>query len=123
MGVLVSMENSGCLSCRFEEVTGKISIIIQVSAVFSLHLDPSGVMESVKAIWFRVEVHGVLHPHAVAGFTCSLSLIQEKGALSSFKLVYNRLRREWQLDAPTSILKTTRNALSSAMNARRSYDL
>lgn len=106
MGVLVMSEDSGSLICRVEDVN-----------------DPSGVMESIKAVRFRVEVHGVPHSQAVAGFTCSISLMQEKGALSTFKLIYNRLRREWQLDTPTPILKLPKGVLSSAMSARRSYDL
>ncbi len=124
MGVLVTLENSGNLSCQFDGASGENLPTIKKTATNDAHfIDPSGVMEGVKAVAFRVELHGVLRSHAVAGFTCSVSLIQEKGALSSFKLVYNRLRREWQLDAPTPILKTAKSALSSAMSARRSYDL
>jgi hypothetical protein len=81
-------------------------------------------MDKVKAVRFCVEFHGVLHSHAVAGYTSSISMIQEKGALSSFKLLYNRLRREWDLDAPTPILKTPRSVLTTVMSSqRRSYDL
>lgn len=63
-------------------------------------------MESVKAVRFRIGVHGVIHSHSVAGFKTSVSMVQEKGALSSFKLLFNRLRRDWDLDAPKPILKT-----------------
>lgn len=69
-------------------------------------LDPAGVMQGLKAVRFRVEFHSVVGTHVVAGFTTSVSMIQEKGALSSFKLLYNRLRREWSFDAPPPILKT-----------------
>lgn len=71
-------------------------------------------MAITKAVRFRVEVHGVGHAHTVAGFTSSVTMIQEKGALSTFKLLYNRLRRDWELDAPPPILlKTSSNPGSS----------
>jgi hypothetical protein len=60
--------------------------------------DPAGVMAIAKAVRFRVELHAVTYAHSVSGYVTSLTLVQEKGALSSFKLVYNRLRREWGLD-------------------------
>lgn len=65
-------------------------------------------MADVKGVRFRIELRGVLHTHAVAGFTTSLTMILEKGALSTFKLLYNRLRREWELDAPVPPPKTPR---------------
>ena len=64
-------------------------------------------MAVTKAVRFRVEIHGVGHAHTVAGFTTSVNMIQEKGALSTFKLLYNRLRRDWELDAPQPILLKT----------------
>lgn len=89
MGVLVTVEISGHLSCHF---TGAV--------------DPSGVMATVKPAKFRVEFHGVIRSQSVSGFITSVQMIQEKGAFSTCKLLYNRLRREWELDAPVSILKT-----------------
>lgn len=59
-------------------------------------------MAVAKAVRFRVELHSVTHAHSVSGYVTSLTIVQEKGALSSFKLVYNRLRREWDLDTPPS---------------------
>lgn len=60
-----------------------------------------------KPVRFRVELHNVTHAHSVSGYTTSLTMVQEKGALSSFKLVYNRLRREWELDTPPTAMGTT----------------
>jgi len=57
-------------------------------------------MGSTKAVRFRVEMQAVGHAHTIAGFTTSVTMIQEKGALSTFKLLYNRLRRDWDFDAP-----------------------
>lgn len=58
-------------------------------------------MAVTSAVRFRVELHavGANTAHAVAGYVTGLTMVQEKGALSSFKSVYNRLRREWDLDA------------------------
>lgn len=67
---------------------------------FRSRSDPAGVMAVVKAVRFRVEFHHTNTSHAVSGYITSLTLIQEKGALSSFKLIFNRLRREWELDVP-----------------------
>jgi hypothetical protein len=36
----------------------------------------------------------------LAPFASTLVLVQEKGALSTFKYVYQRLRSEWRLDTP-----------------------
>ncbi|EPQ31486.1 uncharacterized protein PFL1_00821 [Pseudozyma flocculosa PF-1] len=38
------------------------------------------------------------HHRATYGFATSVTLIQEKGALSTFRLIHGRLRREWTLD-------------------------
>lgn len=67
----------------------------------------------MKAVRFRVELHPIAHTtaHSLAGYTTSMAMVQEKGALSSFKSVYNRLRREWDLDGmprtPASTMMST----------------
>ena len=63
-------------------------------------LDPAGAMAVVKAVRFRVDFHGTSHVQTVVGYTTALTLTLEKGALSSFKEVFNRLRRDWDLDVP-----------------------
>ena len=75
-------------------------------------------MAVTRAVRFRVEMHGVGHAHTVAGFTTSVTMIQEKGALSTFKLLYNRLRRDWELDAPPPpiLLKTPSNPGTSLLS-------
>lgn len=67
-------------------------------------------MAVVKAVRFRVEFHHTSASHTIAGYVTSLSLIQEKGALSSFKLIFNRLRREWELDVPGGLNTKAPNA-------------
>ncbi|EKM49974.1 uncharacterized protein PHACADRAFT_130433 [Phanerochaete carnosa HHB-10118-sp] len=88
MGVtatLVQAEGMGILKCRLEETR-----------------DPAGAMVTVKPVKFRVEMRIPTTVQAVAGFTVALNVVMEKGAHSSFKLIYGRLRREWELDASPS---------------------
>ena len=61
-----------------------------------------GTMSSLKGVRFRVEVHRPSAMQATAGYAVLLSLVLEKGAATTLKLVYNRLRREWNLDAAPS---------------------
>ena len=61
-----------------------------------------GAMSSLKSVRFRVEVHRPNAMQAMAGYTVLLSLVLEKGAATTLKLIYNRLRREWNLDAAPS---------------------
>ncbi len=86
MGVsvmLLQAEGMGVLKCRLEEMR-----------------DPVGIMATVKAVKFRVELKIPQTVQAIAGYTVALNIVMEKGAMSSFKLVNSRLRREWDLDAP-----------------------
>lgn len=61
--------------------------------------DPAGIMEVAKAVRFRVDMR-VLNPRQAAEIeqTCLLELALEKGSLSTFRLICQRLRREWVLD-------------------------
>ncbi|GBE86559.1 Pkinase-domain-containing protein [Sparassis crispa] len=61
---------------------------------------PSSVMSISKGVTFRVEVHRPTPIQAVTGYVLALHLVLEKGAATSLKLIYNRLRRDWDLDAP-----------------------
>ncbi|KAF9517982.1 hypothetical protein BS47DRAFT_424308 [Hydnum rufescens UP504] len=64
-------------------------------------LDPTGVKNCIKGVRFRVEFRVTTHPsHLSSGYITSVILTQEKGALSTFKLIYNALRRDWDMDAP-----------------------
>lgn len=81
--MLLQADGMGTLKCRLEEVR-----------------DPVGIMATVKAVKFRVELKIPPTVQAIAGYTVALNIVMEKGALSSFKMVYGRLRREWDFDAP-----------------------
>ncbi|KAG1736084.1 uncharacterized protein EDB91DRAFT_1142665 [Suillus paluster] len=43
--------------------------------------------------------HGFGRPSLGSGFTCAIVLVQEKGSVSSFRMVCRWLREEWSLDA------------------------
>ena len=84
MGVSVMLtqtEGMGIFKCRLDEMK-----------------DPAGVMATVKPVKFRIELRIPTTVQAVSGYTVLLDMVMEKGAHSSFKLVYGRLRREWVLD-------------------------
>ena len=61
--------------------------------------DPAGVMAVMKAVKFRVEFHE-LDPQQEAelGYRVSVVMTLEKGAVSTFRLVHQRLQREWDFD-------------------------
>ena len=91
MGVRISIPHSadlGLLKCRLEEIR-----------------DPAGVMGVVKPVRFRVEIRRASDTQGLAigvdGHGLVLALVQEKGAASSFKAVFARLKRDWALDVPS----------------------
>ena len=60
-----------------------------------------GSLSASRGVRFRVECRPTTNAsHLSAGYAVSLVLTQEKGALSTFKLLYNSLRRDWDLDTP-----------------------
>jgi serine/threonine-protein kinase HSL1, negative regulator of Swe1 kinase len=86
LGVHVVVPHSddlGMLKCRLEEMK-----------------DPAGILGAIKAVRFRVELFKANAVQAVAGYAVALRFVQEKGALSSFKMIFNRLKKEWELDTP-----------------------
>ncbi|KZP01684.1 Pkinase-domain-containing protein [Calocera viscosa TUFC12733] len=88
LGVTVLLQNAdgpGVLKCRLDEIR-----------------DPAGVMAVTKAVRFRVEFHLTTSVQNAAGYTTVMTLIQEKGALSTLKVIYARFRQEWEatLDSP-----------------------
>jgi serine/threonine-protein kinase HSL1 (negative regulator of Swe1 kinase) len=75
--MLMDAEGSGVLKCKLDELR-----------------DPAGVMAVLKAVRFRVEVR---HAEKETGYTTVLRFVQEKGAMSSFKAVFSRVQRDWEL--------------------------
>lgn len=93
--VLIHADGPGILKCRLDEIA-----------------DPAGVMGVTKAVRFRVEVHAASEAQETAGYQTVLQLVQEKGAASSFRLMYGKLKREWDLDAPRIPLPAPSPALT-----------
>ena len=88
MGVsvmLIQAHGMGTLKCKLEETR-----------------DPAGVMATVKPVKFRIEMRIPTTVQAIAGYTVLLNVVMEKGAHSSFKLIFGKLRREWTLDSSPS---------------------
>jgi hypothetical protein len=87
--VLESADGAGLLKCRIEEIR-----------------EANGLITSVRASKFRVEftVQTAASPMSPslspndnrAQFATCLTLIMEKGAQSTFKAAYTRMRSEWQ---------------------------
>jgi serine/threonine-protein kinase HSL1, negative regulator of Swe1 kinase len=105
----MSDKHATFIECRRILLTMGVNVIEAFSdpvhSDFSLHCqldeirDPTGLAVVAKAVTFRVEMHRPTAGQKAAGYQVELAFLQEKGALSSFKLVLNRLRREWELDA------------------------
>ena len=88
MGVRISIPHSadlGLLKCRLDELR-----------------DPAGAMGVVKPVRFRVEIRKASEPQGLSvgddGHCLALAFVQEKGAASSFKAIFARLKRDWELD-------------------------
>ncbi|THH32026.1 hypothetical protein EUX98_g2161 [Antrodiella citrinella] len=81
--VLTQAEGMGVLKCRLDDSR-----------------DPTGLLAPVKAVKFRIEVYRPTTLQAIAGYKATVNLVLEKGAASTFKMVFNRMRREWELDTP-----------------------
>ncbi|KAG6891207.1 hypothetical protein C0995_008459 [Termitomyces sp. Mi166 len=83
--VLEDSEGSGVLKCRLEEVK-----------------EPSGVMNVLKAVKFRVDLHGP-QVHIESGeevLVMSVAVVHEKGSGETFKEICKRLENQWNLDEP-----------------------
>ena len=61
------------------------------------HLE-EGVPGSVKGCRFRVEIGRPSDAHVEAGYGVLVQLVLEAGSTSSMKMIYVRLKREWDLD-------------------------
>ncbi|CCM02446.1 uncharacterized protein FIBRA_04545 [Fibroporia radiculosa] len=98
MGVSVALANMPP-----DERAGQMSDTLTLKCWLDDARNPRGIMTPLKGVRFRVEVHRPNAIQIMAGYIVQLSLVLEKGAATSLKLVYNRLRREWDLDsAPTT---------------------
>ncbi|OAX43216.1 Pkinase-domain-containing protein [Rhizopogon vinicolor AM-OR11-026] len=81
--VLTYPESTGILKCRADATKNL-----------------SGLFPALKSVRFRVEVERPEFVQIAAGYQAVLHLTHERGPSSSFQLIYNRLRRNWELDTP-----------------------
>ena len=94
---------AGVLRCWLDDAHGTSTYAGWVASdeVITQVKDSTGAMSVTKGVRFRVEFRATTYPlHLSSGYLTSLILTQERGALSTFKLVYNILRRDWDLDTP-----------------------
>ena len=70
--------------------------------------DPAGVMSITKAVKFRVEFHALdTRGAAEPCYQVVIEIILEKGALSSFRLIHQRVRNEWDFVEDTPVTPVT----------------
>ncbi|WWC90046.1 uncharacterized protein L201_004977 [Kwoniella dendrophila CBS 6074] len=132
--ILEDADGWGVLKCRIDEIRDVSGIIIPKSVRFRIEFLP-------HQIWTNTNhsnggnVNSPIIPNSPGGSrfstttnnmtTTSMTMVQEKGALSSFRAVYGRIRSEWRLDSLKSPAISTHskfannnaNHLSSNVNS------
>ncbi|KAG6335728.1 hypothetical protein ID866_3352 [Astraeus odoratus] len=108
LGIRVTLtyeREAGVLECTFDGIE-----------------NPSGVLPVSKFVRFRVEVQQTTMPQALAGYRVAMRFILEKGASSSFQIIYHRFQRMWESDLPGSLgtmyttLTETRRCTESSLD-------
>jgi len=112
-GVVVALEDtdgSGQLRCRIDDVLDVLTgIVVQkqtrfrielYSAPSTAHSSHSGAssQQNPMSPHFNPARYS-MNKYMMSGSQCAIVLIQEKGAVSTFRAVCRRLREEWTLDA------------------------
>jgi hypothetical protein len=117
-GVVVALEDAdgwGQLKCRIDDVVdAPTGAIVQKHTRFrvELHSTPGNGYSAHpgEGAMFRPSQQNAMSPnfnparysmnkYMMSGSQCAIVLIQEKGAVSTFRAVCRRLREEWTLDA------------------------
>ncbi|TBU30633.1 Pkinase-domain-containing protein [Dichomitus squalens] len=93
------LEDMGVVVSGAHYVSGSDALTLECTLADSRERDEDGVLAAVKSVRFRVEIGRPSPVHELAGFTVVVQLALEKGAASSLKLLYGRLRRDWNLDS------------------------
>ncbi|WVR05278.1 hypothetical protein IAU60_002290 [Kwoniella sp. DSM 27419] len=102
--ILEDADGWGVLKCRVDEIRDITGIIISKPVRFRVEFLPHATWSSGHPQSQHAQAHGQAGGNAPgsprAGLTTtSMTMIQEKGALSSFRAVYGRIRAEWRLDS------------------------
>ncbi|KAG2067837.1 Pkinase-domain-containing protein [Suillus decipiens] len=121
-GVIVGLEETdghGVLRCRMNDLIDTTTgSVVQKQVRFRVEFSSSssssssyGQPQSPTPASPRLPIHhasgpmsptfryGFGKPSLGSGFTCAILLVQEKGSVSSFRMVCRRLREDWALDA------------------------
>ncbi|KAI9064074.1 Pkinase-domain-containing protein [Trametes sanguinea] len=93
------LEDMGVTVSAGAYVAGSDALVLSCNLADSRERD-GGAMAPVRGVRFRVEIRRPGAMSEEAGYPVMLQLVLEKGATSSLKLIYARLRREWDLDSP-----------------------
>ncbi len=94
------LEDMGVSISTGEYVAGSDALMLSCVLTDSRERDREGVMSTVRGLRFRVEIGRPSPAHVAAGYAVLLRLILEKGAANTLKHIYNRMRRDWDLDSP-----------------------
>jgi len=96
--LLEDVQGWGVLKCKVDDVLDVSGVVTQKQVRFRVEFQPyrapapvSPALESPTGRAFSLAPP----PQLCA---CTLTLVQEKGALSTFRAVYQRLKCEWRLD-------------------------
>ncbi|OSD05526.1 Pkinase-domain-containing protein [Trametes coccinea BRFM310] len=93
------LEDMGVTVSAGAYLAGSDALVLSCVLADSRERD-GGAMAPVRGVRFRVEIRRPGAMSEEAGYPVMLQLVLEKGATSSLKLIYARLRREWDLDSP-----------------------
>ncbi|CDO73303.1 hypothetical protein BN946_scf185008.g65 [Trametes cinnabarina] len=93
------LEDMGVTVAAGAYVAGSDALVLSCTLADSRERD-GGAMAPVRGVRFRVEIRRPGAVSEAAGYPVMLQLVLEKGATSSLKLIYARMRREWDLDSP-----------------------
>ena len=94
------LEDMGVSVAAGQYASGSDALVLECVLADSRERDPDGVLTAVRGVRFRVEIGRPGAAHLAAGYAVLMQMVLEKGATSTLKLIYNRLRREWDLDSP-----------------------
>lgn len=95
------LEDMGVTVATGQYVSGSDALLLACTLADSRgERDAEGVIAAMRGVRFRVEIGKPGAAHVAAGYAVLMQIVLEKGATSTLKLIYNRLRREWDLDSP-----------------------
>ncbi|KAI5477985.1 serine/threonine-protein kinase HSL1,negative regulator of Swe1 kinase [Pseudohyphozyma bogoriensis] len=111
---LHSTETPSVTRAECQHLLESFGITVQVDDMHALRCRVSNLRDAssaapLKPVKFRVEFSSYSHlspqmggtsPDPRGQYPTGLTLVMEKGAHSTFKVIYNRLRSSWELDTP-----------------------